>query len=173
MNEFDPTETEFQLIRNECEKYDINPIIMINKLKKIKNSLMNDYIWKNLKNTLRYFGYGQMCGGNYSFYGVFKFEKGEISIGFGKIDMVEDDGYDVYVQKKGYKYPKIQHFDNKINAAISAQNEICSLYCNSNDIFKHIDFEKLTNEGEENSYKLIDKITEELYVKIWYKKTLQ
>ena len=147
---------------------------MVNKLKELKKLIKSDDRWKhNKKCNLRHFEYGQRCGGNYCFYGVFQFDKGTISLDFDEIKEIEGKGYDVYVQKKGYKYPEIQHFDNKINAMISAQNKFCSLFFSGRDYYKYNkDFEELTNEGEENSYELIDKETDELYVKIWYKKTL-
>lgn len=55
---------------------------------------------------------------------------------------------------------------------ISAQTKIYLLCCKSNYCILNNDryFEELTNEGEENSYEVIDKETDELYVKIWYKK---
>ena len=57
---------------------------------------------------------------------------------------------------------------------ISAQTKISLLCYKSNYCILNNDkdFEELTNEGEENSYELIDKETDELYVTIWYKKTL-
>ena len=175
IEEFCTAENEIFLIINECKKYDINSNIMVNKLKELKKLIKSDDRWKhNKKCNLRHFGYGQRCGGNYSFYGVFQLDKGEISLDFDEINEIEGKGYDVYIQKKGYKYPEIQHFDNKINAMISAQTKISLLCCKSNYCILNNDkdFEELTNEGEENSYELIDKETDELYVKIWYKKTL-
>ena len=52
------------MICSICKKYNIELDKMINILRKIKNRLGDLY-------TLRMFSYGQSCGGDYCFYGIF------------------------------------------------------------------------------------------------------
>ena len=65
------------MICSICKEYNIESDNMINILIKIKDRLGDIF-------TLRMFSYGQSCGGNYCFYGIFcnNSTNGEVRVDF-------------------------------------------------------------------------------------------